>query len=450
MINPKNKNITIIGMGETGQGAAMLAKKLGANVLISDSNEIAHKSFHEKAHKLDIKLESGKHTNKIYNSDLWILSPGVSDKVEIVRNAKKEGIRIVSEIEFASWFTGKPIIGVTGSNGKTTTVNIINEILNQSNLKPVLAGNTGFAFSRAILNDLFQCDENRVYILELSSFQLEYITTFKPFVSILLNISPDHQDRYENMEKYLEAKMNIVINHDMKSYLLYNSDDAELTSNCKNLHTNKVTFGLTNNDENILKIDDLHITKDQTKILSIDKITLKGNHNLSNILAAASAAKILNVSNKHIAEVLSNFSGIEHRLEKVTTLEGVVYYNDSKATNIESVIAAINSFKSPIILILGGEDKNSNFNSLLPFINKNIKKIVSYGQARNKISIALRDAVELNEVFSLRDAVEECRKSAVSGDVVLLSPGCASFDQFNNFEHRGNEYKKMVKNVVYA
>ena len=224
----KDKNITIIGMGETGQGAAILAKQLGANVLISDSNEIREKTFHQKAHKLGIKVETGGHTSKIYNSDLWILSPGVPNNLDIVKNASDKKISIISEVEFASWFTNKPIIGVTGSNGKTTTVNIINSILYASSLSPVLTGNMGYAFSRAILNDITKCDENRIYIVELSSFQLENINSFKPFISILLNITPDHQDRYETMEKYIEAKMNIAINHDTKSHLLYNSDDLSL------------------------------------------------------------------------------------------------------------------------------------------------------------------------------------------------------------------------------
>ena len=449
-IKLKDKNITIIGMGETGQGAAILAKQLGANVLISDSNEIREKTFHQKAHKLGIKVETGGHTSKIYNSDLWILSPGVPNNLDIVKNASDKKISIISEVEFASWFTNKPIIGVTGSNGKTTTVNIINSILYASSLSPVLTGNMGYAFSRAILNDITKCDENRIYIVELSSFQLENINSFKPFISILLNITPDHQDRYETMEKYIEAKMNIAINHDTKSHLLYNSDDNILVENCKNLKAKKTGFGLKNNSENMLKIDGSHIQIGKTKLASIDSISLKGMHNLSNVLAAVTAAKILNVSNECIAKVLPDLRGIEHRLEKVSVIEGVAYYNDSKATNIESVIAAIQSFAKPIILILGGEDKNTNFNSLTPFINNNIKKIVSYGKANNKISIALRDAVELKKVFSLRDAVDECKKSAVSGDVILLSPGCASFDQFRNYEHRGNEFKKIVKNVVYA
>ena len=449
-INLKNKNISIIGMGETGQGAALLAKKLGANVLISDSNKITGKMFNQKARNMGIEVETGGHTNKIYNSDLWILSPGIPSNINIIKNAIDKGIKIVSEIEFASWFTTKPIVGVTGSNGKTTTVNIINSILNESNLRPVLAGNMGFAFSRAISNDLFECDKNRVYIIELSSFQLENIVSFKPFISILLNITPDHQDRYGNMEKYLKAKMKISMNQDKKCHLLYNSDDKVLVENCKNLNARKTTFGLENNGQNIIKSDGFNIYIDQKKLISTDTIILKGRHNLSNILAAATAAKILNVNDESIVKVLSKISGIEHRLEKVSTIDGVTYYNDSKATNIESVIAAIESFTEPIILILGGEDKDSNFNLLMPFIGKNIKKIISYGKARNKISIALRDAVELNKVFSLRDAVEECKKSAASGDIILLSPGCASFDQFKNYEHRGNEFKKIVNDAAYV
>ena len=449
-VDLKNNKITVIGMGETGQGASFLANKLGASVLLSESNSIAKESFIKNAINIGIKIENGGHTEKIYDSDLWIISPGVSDKINIVTNAKAKGIKIISEIEFASWFTDKPIIGVTGSNGKTTTVSIINEILSKSEFNPKLTGNIGYAFSRAILEDLKNCPENRIYVIELSSYQLEHIETFKPFISILLNISPDHLDRYKNMDKYLEAKMKIAMNHDSENHLLYNSDDKNIASHCKKLNTNKTTFGLLNDTQNAIKFDGSCITIDQTKIVDIDDLTLKGHHNLSNILAAVSAAKILKVSNKVIREALINFNGIEHRLEKVSIIKGVAYYNDSKATNIESVIAAVKSFNRPIILILGGQDKNTDFNTLKPFLDKKIKQVVSYGSASNKISTALRDAVALNAVFSLRDAVEECKKSAVSGDVVLLSPGCASFDQFDNFEHRGNEFKRIINEAANA
>ena len=205
-VDLKNKKITVIGMGETGHGASFLAKKLGANVLLSDSNSNAKESFIKNAKNIGIKIENGGHTEKIYDSDLWIISPGVSDNINIVTNAKAKGIKIISEIEFASWFTDKPIIGVTGSNGKTTTVSIINEILSKSEFNPKLTGNIGYAFSRAILEDLKNCPENRIYVIELSSYQLEHIETFKPFISILLNISPDHLDRYKNMDKYLRLK----------------------------------------------------------------------------------------------------------------------------------------------------------------------------------------------------------------------------------------------------
>ena len=449
-IKLKDKNITIIGMGETGQGAAILAKQLGANVLISDSNEIREKTFHQKAHKLGIKVETGGHTSKIYNSDLWILSPGVPNNLDIVKNASDKKISIISEVEFASWFTNKPIIGVTGSNGKTTTVNIINSILHASSLSPVLTGNMGYAFSRAILNDITKCDENRVYIVELSSFQLENINSFKPFISILLNITPDHQDRYETMEKYIEAKMNIVINHDMKSHLLYNSDDNILVENCKNLNVKKTGFGLKNNSENMLKIDGSYIQIGKTKLASIDSISLKGMHNLSNILAAVTAAKILNVSNECIAKVLPDLRGIEHRLEKVSVIEGVTYYNDSKATNVEAVKVAINSFDKNIFLILGGQDKGGEFSVLLPDIKNKVKRVIAYGDAANIIKTALGDAVKLKIVFNLKDAVKTCHNHAQPGDVILLSPGCASFDQFKNFEERGKFFKTVVNEMATA
>jgi UDP-N-acetylmuramoylalanine--D-glutamate ligase len=232
--------------------------------------------------------------------------------------------------------------------------------------------------------------------------------------------------------------------------MIYNADDPILNDNCQNTNPKIFSFGLKDNSHNLLTANKDNIFEGKSPIIDLQKIALTGKHNISNILAAATAAKILNVTNNQISMAISNFSGIEHRLEKVVINNGVAYYNDSKATNIESVIAAIQSFSSSIILILGGKDKDNNFDELIPFINKNVKKIISYGQASNKISIALRDAVELDQVFSLRDAVELCQKSAAPGDTILLSPGCASFDQFKNYEERGNEFKRLVNEMAQA
>lgn len=450
-INLQSQKITIIGIGESGRGAALLSKQLGANVFISDKNvNSRNMRSKDKLIELGIDVELGRHTNRIYDSELWIISPGVPQNSEIVINALNKGIKIISEIEFASWFTNKPIIGLTGSNGKTTTVNMLYEILQTDNFSPVLAGNTGFAFSRAILNDMNKNIDDRIYILELSSFQLENIIHFKPFISILLNITPDHQDRYSNMDAYVKAKLNITANQDESDFMIYNADDPILNDNCQNTNPKIFSFGLKDNSHNLLTADKDNIFEGKSSIIDLQKISLTGKHNISNILAAATAAKILNVTNNQISMAISNFSGIEHRLEKVVINNGVAYYNDSKATNIESVIAAIQSFSSSIILILGGKDKDNNFDELIPFINKNVKKIISYGQASNKISIALRDAVELDQVFSLRDAVELCQKSAAPGDTILLSPGCASFDQFKNYEERGNEFKRLVNEMAQA
>tara|TARA_B100001758_G_scaffold152087_1_gene131056 strand:+ start:534 stop:1910 length:1377 start_codon:yes stop_codon:yes gene_type:complete len=451
IVDIKSKKITIIGMGETGTSAALLSNHLGADVLLSDLNESPNNlSVKKDLIKYGIDVEIGKHSNDIYDSDLWILSPGVPQDSNIVSKAQKRNIDIISEIEFASWFTNKPIIGLTGSNGKTTTVNMLYEMLKGDNYSPILAGNMGFAFSRAILNDLNKKTDDRIYILELSSFQLENIIHFKPFISIILNITPDHQDRYIDMNAYVEAKLNIIANQDSNDFLIYNSDDPILNKRCKNAVPKILSFSINNNSENLFKIRDSKIIEGDSHILDLSKIALAGKHNLSNFLAASTAAKILNISNRQISETISNFSGIEHRLEKVVINNGVAYYNDSKATNIESVIAAIQSFSNSVILILGGKDKDSNFVELIPFIKHNVKKIISYGQASKKIAIALRDAVELDQVSSLRDAVEVCHKSAVPGDIVLLSPGCASFDQFNNYEERGNEFKKIVNEMAQA
>ena len=450
-INLQSQKITIIGIGESGKGAALLSNQLGANVFISDKNVNSNNiSSRDKLIELGIDVELGTHSDRIYDSELWIISPGIAQNSEIVMNALNKGIEIISEIEFASWFTDRPIIGLTGSNGKTTTVNILYEILQTDNYSPVLAGNMGFAFSRAILNDMNKNVDDRIYILELSSFQLENIIHFKPFISILLNITPDHQDRYSNMDAYVEAKLNITTNQDESDFLIYNADDPILNEKCKNTNPKKFSFGLKDDSHNLLTANKDNVFEGKSPIIDLQEIALAGKHNISNILAAATTAKILNVTNNQISMAISNFSGIEHRLEKVIINNGVAYYNDSKATNIESVIAAIQSFSSSIILILGGKDKDSNFNELIPFIKENVKKIISYGQASNKISIALRDAVELDQVFSLRDAVELCQKSAAPGDTILLSPGCASFDQFKNYEERGNEFKRLVNEMAQA
>ena len=351
-----SNKITIIGSGETGISAALLAAKNGKKVFLSELNtkkidDITKNRLISK----NIEFEIGEHSEKVFDSSLWVLSPGVPSDLDFVLKAKEMGILVISEIEFASWYTKKPIIGITGSNGKTTTVNLIQKILKSSHLDPVLAGNVGYAFSRAILSDLNDEPKERVYILELSSFQLENILDFKPMISVILNISPDHLDRHKNMDSYINAKLNIFKNQDERDYLIYNSNDSILSKKCQKALCRKIEFGLSKSSRSLLEKNGSKVYDNEIEVLNLNNALLKGDHNHLNVLAAASAVKLLDVNNKIIEQEVLNFSGIEHRMEKVISKNGITYYNDSKATNIEAVIAAISSFSGPVILILGGK-----------------------------------------------------------------------------------------------
>ena len=443
--NITDKKITILGMKKSGYSAALLASKLGATIFVSDSSkdETVYQNY-EKLKKVSIPVEIGGHTDVIYDSNLWIVSPGIPKDANIIKKANKLKIPIMSEIEFASRFTKHPMIAVTGSNGKSTTVNMINEMLSANEWKPILAGNIGNPFSKSVL-DLLNGDlEGNIFVLEISSFQLEFIDQFHPFISIYLNISPDHLDRHKNMDEYLRMKLKMVKNVNEEDFIIYNSDDKALSTSFNKSIANKIPYSL--NQKN--KFFTLNSTKlydeNHDTLILLDDILLKGKHNLSNFIASATAAKLLNVKNNKIKKTMEIFTGIKHRLQFVKSIKGSSYFNDSKATNISSVIAAINSFNSPIILLLGGKNKDSDFRLLLPHTKRHVKHIVSFGEAGGEIAAAIGDAVRLNITSSLNQAVASAHKIASPGDIILMSPGCASFDEFKNFEDRGEKFIKMV------
>ena len=446
--NLAGKKITILGMKKSGYYAALLASKFGATIFISDSGkDKIVKHHYEELNKIGIKCEMGGHTNNIFSSDLWIISPGIPKTANIVKKAKKLKIPIISEIEFASQFTTLPIIAVTGSNGKSTTVSIINEMLKTKDWKPILAGNIGNSFSKSIIDLLNVNSIGNIFILEISSFQLEFIDQFHPHISIYLNISPDHLDRHKNMDEYLNMKLNMIKNVNENDYIIYNSDDEILKTSFHNSHAKKIPYSLSGEN----KFFSLNKTKlydeNHNTLITFDKILLRGKHNLSNYIASATAAKILRIKNDKIKKTMEQFSGIKHRLQFLKNINGSAYINDSKATNISSVIAAINSFNSPIILLLGGKNKDSDFRLLLPHTKRHVKHIVSFGEAGGEIAAAIGDAVRLNMVSSLNQAVASAHKIASPGDIVLMSPGCASFDEFKNFEDRGENFIKMVNTL---
>tara|TARA_B100000029_G_scaffold109189_1_gene100672 strand:+ start:3926 stop:5296 length:1371 start_codon:yes stop_codon:yes gene_type:complete len=446
--NQKGKKITIIGLKKSGYAAALLGNELGAKIFVSELSK-NEEIIHNRNALIDkgIDCELGKHTNRIYDADYWVISPGVPSDINIIEKAKKINIPIVGEIEFASNLTKLPIIAVTGSNGKSTTVSIIHNMLKTENLNPILAGNIGIPLSKIILEEIKNPDIGNILILEISSFQLEFINQFRPIISVFLNISPDHLDRHKNMDEYIKMKLKMIINSKKDDKIVYNEDDDILRKNFSGQKSNKFPFSIKNKTR-FFSVNKTKIYDEKNELFcSIDEILMKGKHNLSNLIASATVAKIMKVDSQTIKNTMKTYIGIDHRLQPTRKLNGVTYINDSKATNIQSVIVAINSFENPIILILGGRNKNSDFRLLLPHTKRHVKHIVSYGEAGGEIAAAIGDAVRLNRVNSLSQAVASAHKLAAPGDIVLMSPGCASFDQFNNFEERGNKFADLVKNL---
>ena len=446
--NQKGKKITIIGLRKSGYAVALLGNELGAKVFVSELSR-DEEIIHNRNALIDkgIDCELGKHTNRIYDADYWVISPGVPSDINIIEKAKKINIPIVGEIEFASNLTKLPIIAVTGSNGKSTTVSIIHNMLKTENLNPILAGNIGIPLSKIILEEIKNPDIGNILILEISSFQLEFINQFRPIISVFLNISPDHLDRHKNMDEYIKMKLKMIINSKKDDKIVYNEDDDILRKKFSGQRSNKFPFSIKNKTR-FFSVNKTKIYDEKNELFcSIDEILMKGKHNLSNLIASATVAKIMKVDSQTIKNTMKTYIGIDHRLQPTRKLNGVTYINDSKATNIHSVIVAINSCENPIILILGGKNKNSDFRLLLPHTKRHVKHIVSYGEAGGEIAAAIGDAVRLNRVNSLSQAVASAHKLAAPGDIVLMSPGCASFDQFNNFEERGNKFADLVKNL---
>ncbi len=441
------KNITILGAGESGYGAAMLANQKGHNVFVSDSSNIREdiKSiFLENS----IRFEENKHSfDRIEFSDLIVKSPGISNNSEIISKIRAINIPIISEIEFASRYSNSFKICVTGTNGKTTTTKLIHHILEKSGLDVGLAGNIGDSFSKMLLSG-----DKDIYVLEISSFQLDDIKKFKPNISIITNIIEDHLDRYENdFSKYVDAKMKITKNQDESDYLIYNSDDKTLMNflKTKKLSVNQISIGIKNNDHNQLLIDNNILSnKKKTIMINTEEFALKGRHNLLNAMAAITVSDLLKIDNEVIRESLLTFSGLPHRLENFLKIQGVNYINDSKATNVNAAYYALDSMKSPTVWIAGGVDKGNDYTELLPIVREKVKAIICLGIDNAKIIETFKPVIEIIvETESISEAVKVANKIAEKRDNVLLSPACASFDLFDNYEDRGDQFKKAVRNL---
>lgn len=448
-MNIKGKNISIIGAVRSGVGAAKLAKKMGAVPFVSDSAPYAKIEIYLQTlidNKID--FEFGGHSERVHHADLIVTSPGVPSNSEVLLKVKELGLRVVSELEFASWFCKGKIIAITGSNGKTTTTSLCGHMLETAGKKVFTAGNIGLAFSEIVLS----ADEQSFVVLEVSSFQLDHIESFKPYISVLLNITPDHLDRYENdFEKYRNSKMRITANQDGSDYFVYNIDDKKIPLTISTA-VQKYEFGATSTVQYGTQISEgkfiFYSSDGSEEICETSALFVKGIHNQYNAAATATIGKIVGISNTDIQKAFESFKGVEHRVEFVKEYKGVKYYNDSKATNVDSVWYALKSFEEPIILILGGKDKGNDYNELKNLVHEKVKKIYAIGSSAEKVKSFFGEIVNTE----LKDSFDDCIKSslidAVSGDVLLLSPACASFDMFNNYEHRGEEFKNSVNRIL--
>jgi UDP-N-acetylmuramoylalanine--D-glutamate ligase len=451
-INIRDKKVTIIGLGLSGVSAAKLANYLGARVFASDPSS----KFHISDAGLNllhhhISCETGIQSDKIYDTDLWIISPGIPADAPIIQKAKQLGIPIVGEIEFASWYCDAPIIAVTGSNGKTTSVHILSEMCQSDSIDSLMAGNVGIPFSERVLKDLKHPNPKRTFILEISSFQMEFVKHFCPKIALYTNVSPDHLDRHGSMDNYLKMKLNMVKNMTPSDHIVFNLDDPKIKLAIEGHCAQLVPFSLLNQGMTYSMNSNQITTLTGNSLIDVNEIALPGKHNLSNMLGAATVSHLMGIPNEHISHLMRTFTGVEHRLENVNIIKGVTYINDSKATNLESVIVALESFKNPIVLILGGRNKGADFRLLLPHIkSSHVRNIISYGEVSEHILTAFGDAVRSVNVTDLNSAVKIAQSLAVPGDIVLLSPGCASFDQFANFEERGLYFKSLVKDMEIA
>ena len=442
------KRLVCLGGGESGAGTAVLAKAKGFDVFVSDKGNIKQK-YKDVLINNEIDWEELQHSEaKILNTDVVMKSPGIPDKVELVQKIRESGIEVVSEIEFASNFTDATLVAITGSNGKTTTASLTHHLLKQE-LEVGLAGNIGDSFANQILEK-----DYKNYVLEVSSFQLDDIKTFKPKIAILTNITPDHLDRYDyKFENYIASKFRIVENQDEEDYFIYDADDPVISEWMKNhsIKSQKLPFSLTKTVENgaYIKEEKIIVTIENNQlIMPIKKLALDGKHNVKNAMAASTAAHLLKIRKQTIRESLENFQGVEHRLENVLRINKVQYINDSKATNVNATYFALESMQAPTVWIVGGTDKGNDYRELFPFVNEKVKAIICLGVDNEKLMATFGNMVDIIiETQFMSEAVKIAYKIASTGDNVLLSPACASFDLFENYEDRGRQFKEAVRNL---
>jgi UDP-N-acetylmuramoylalanine--D-glutamate ligase len=451
MLSPRSY-IVVLGAGESGVGAAMLAKKKGFEVFVSDRSNIAAK-YKEQLVECSIAFEEGTHTaDKILNADLVIKSPGIPDKAPLIQELLNNGVSIISEIEWGYYFLeGGEVIAITGTNGKTTTATLTHHILKSANSNTILAGNIGDSFAAAVAEQ-----PQASYVLEVSSFQLDGIDQFRPHISVLTNITPDHLDRYNySFENYIGSKMRIVKNQTAEDFFIYDADDAviakEVEGRLGEIAARLIPFSCEKklNEGAFLEGDLLRIIIDnQTFTMETSKIPIQGKHNLKNTMAASTVAMIKNIRREAIKQSIEGFTGVAHRMEVFEEFSGVRFINDSKATNVNATYFALESVKRPVIWIAGGVDKGNDYSALMPLVREKVKAILCIGVDNQKIIDTFGKVVsEIHELSTFEDTVALAMRFAERGDTVMLSPSCASFDRFKNYEDRGEQFKKVVRSL---
>lgn len=437
----------MLGGGESGVGAAILGQDKGLEVFLSDFGKLSPQ-YKKILEEEDVEFEEGKHSEeKILNADLVVKSPGIPPTAPIVAKLMAQGTPVISEIEFAAYYTSSKMVCITGSNGKTTTTLLIYHILKKAGIDVGLAGNVGKSLALQVSRY-----PHAVYVIELSSFQLENMYKFKANIAVILNITPDHLDRYDNkMENYAAAKFRILQNQTKDDFFIYWEDDPLIRKQVMNVQGEAMhlPFGIEKEEDTAAYLDD-GIVRFTTPLgvweIPRDKISLPGLHNLYNSMAAGLSATALNIRKESIREALEDFEAVEHRLEYVATIDGVRYVNDSKATNVNSTWYALESMDTPVVLILGGKDKGNDYSEIEQLVSSKVKAIVCMGLHNEKIIDFFKGKVPvIRDTHSLEDALTACKEEALEGDTVLLSPCCASFDLFTSYEDRGRQFKEKVK-----
>lgn len=445
------KKIVVLGGGESGTGAAILAQKLNFEIFVSDFSTISLK-YRTLLEEHGIAFEMNGHSeDQILDADLVIKSPGIPDDSFLIKRIKHNGIEIIDEVEFAFLHSKAPVIAITGSNGKTTTSTLIHHILKSSGLKSVLVGNIGRSYARAVAEAEFD-----YAVIEVSSFQLDYCKFFKPQIAVLTNITPDHLDRYQyKFENYKQSKFRITAQQDQDDILIYNSEDEHI----KDLITSKTSKaqllpfgmgGISNNSGAYYSNSALKFKYNEKEMtIREEELALKGNHNIQNTMAAGLASMATHLKSQKIKQSITTFTAVEHRLEMVNRIEGVVYINDSKATNVNSAYYALQTVQKPIIWIAGGVDKGNDYKTLLPLVREKVKAIICLGKDNEKLFETFSNVVdEMISLESMTEAVGKAYEISNTGDTVLLSPACASFDLFKNYEDRGDQFKTQVKRLA--